>query len=271
MKKNFSKQKRNNRRGRGYENGIVKQGPDYRMRPSLTQSVVNLGSGMPDRLKIKLKYHANLRLESNTAQAGYYFAGNTPYDPDIKLGGQSALDYQLLSNFYRYSRVYGSRITIDGVILNNNIFKFAIGPQREVDSLTFDRLASDKRTVTSKYLSVGGITTDRKQNACETRAVWGVDSIDFDADHGYDTDHGVSPGSLTATKPTYEWYWMIFAQAAFPLTSINCSFAVTIEYDCMFFSKQFLPTLQAVDIDNDIDIDVPDMIDNPGIDEVQNV
>lgn len=234
--------------------------------PSPSLSVTRLGTGLPDQLWMKMKWHANIRLETSTAQQGYYLRGNCPYDPDPKIGGDSALDYSLLMLAYRYCRVYGSKITVTGGIINNQPFNYCVVPMRQQEAVTFDRLVSDKRTVVSRYISTGGISTTQVSNYMQTRTIYGLDSIDYDVDHGFDTDNNSSPNQV-ATVPTYQWFWLIFAQNQYNQVGLNGSFSVTIEYDVKFFSRNYFNTLQAVDPVEDQDgVLIDDYPDNPGTD-----
>lgn len=266
----MQRNKRNNKRFRGRRNkkGSYESNSNRRQNIRVpykpTLSVVRLGSGMPDQLWIKLKWHGNYRLETSTAQQGVYLRGNCAYDPDPKLGGDSAIDYQTLQLMYRYARCYGSKITVNSTIINNQSFNFCITPMRQQEAVTFDRLVSDKKTVVSRYVSPTGNTQSMRANYCQTRTMYGVDSIDYDVDHGFDTDHFASPNQ-SATVPVYEWFWLIFAQNAYNQVGLNASMSVTIEYDLKFFSRNYFNTMQTVSNDED-GVLIEDYPDNGGTD-----
>jgi hypothetical protein len=267
---NRSKRGRGNRRALMKKNTYETNGNrnnldvNRNVSPQPSLSVVRLGNGMPDQLWIRMKWHGNYRLESSTAQQAVYLRGNCPYDPDPKLGGDSAIDYQTLQLMYRYARCYGSKITVNGTLINNQSCNFCITPMRQQEAVTFDRLVSDKRTVVSRYITTAGNTQSQKSNYMQTRTIYGLDSIDYDVDHGFDTDHFASPNQ-SATPPAYEWFWLIYAQNAYNQVGLNISLSITIEYDVKFFSRNYFNTLQTVTGDED-GVLIDDYPDNPGTD-----
>lgn len=198
-------------------------------------TIVNsrFGTGFPDAFNIKLKYTDGLSLQSTALdEITAFYRGNVPWDPDTKLGGVSALEYERFQAIYRYCRCYGSKIKIKSVTFNNNTTMLAVAPVSSTQQVEWDLLIADKRAKLSQFMTPAGMTRSILTNYCTTKAVFGLKNRLDDNDHSYDFNNA------TLNIPQYNWFWYIICTTPEGLSGpINCALEIEITYYCRFFEK----------------------------------
>jgi len=207
------------------------------------------GTGFPDAINVKLKWKEGLNYQSSTLQEAYgYLRGNVPWDPDTRLGGKSALEFEKFAAVYRWCRCYGSKITAKAVDNNSNqSVIFALVPTARAVGLRFDELTSDKRARTSQFMTLNGMSRSQCTNFCTTKAIYGLRAPLNDNDHEYDHDCDLN------TLPEFQWQWIIIS--TIPETTSapwNFSLEVSITYYCRFFEKKPVTSVTVDDSDNPV-------------------
>jgi len=219
-------------RKRAMKRRNLKRRTNYRLRPNAL--TLKKGWGLPDVLKIKLKYSVGLRMNTGTPEQHFWFRGNVPYDPDptTQPGQLSAADYSLLMPIYRYCRCYASKLSYTFSSINTDPTQVTLLPKADEQVFMTKNIAqTDKRHRASRYVNQGGNTSGFVSNFCTTKDIFGLKNPLDDDDHHYDFNNE------TITSPDNQWFWCLISSNAFNTSGHNIGGQVKITYYCQFFDR----------------------------------
>lgn len=110
---NAPRRKRNNRRKRNKRTNQQRL-PTYREAESSYRLSVPTANqmNMPDSLVVDLPYTETADFVPGAVFGNFRYRGNSPFDPDPLLGGDSALFYATYAALYRYYRVVSVKIEV---------------------------------------------------------------------------------------------------------------------------------------------------------------
>jgi len=227
---------------------------NYRRKATIATN--RFGTGFPDIFNTKLKYSVGLNLQSGTlTELSSFYNGNVPFDPDTRLGGKSAIEYQYLIPIYRWCRCFASKIKAVSVVSNNNPVMIAFCPVTSSQPVVFDLLVGDKRAKKSQWMTPTAQNRATLTNYCTTKAVFGLKSPINENDHFYDMNN------VTRDRPTETWLWYILTRVPEGFSPpANVALQLEITYYCRFFEKIQPPFF---DLEPEDDPDPIDWVGNP--------
>jgi len=188
----------------------------------------------PDRYRCKMKWN---RTYSNPFAVGFQnvqFRGNSVFDPEAALGGQSAMGYTNMIGLYNKWQVLGSKINIDILCTDTaNSAVYALIPFN-VPNVAFVDIDDVLGNPYHRHKMCGvrdGQNRARLTNYISTKKITGykdvrqVDDLFGDA----------------SNNPVEQWFWALYAwNSGGALGSNLCFFTVTITYYVEWFDRQNL-------------------------------
>lgn len=195
--------------------------------------VIDITTGVPDKLMTKFKYTDSKILNDNVGGVGaiHVFSGNSLHDPDhTGIGGQP-LGYDQWSAFYSKYMVYGAKIKCTFLSRSNlastGNLCVTVVPQPSVPSVTYSPIDIIQHPYSKyKYLTQGdgsrGVSTITTYMSA--KKMFGINQLDT-------TDHGAIVGG----DPSDRWFYGIQAIAMDGTSTLSVQVLVEITYyACMY-------------------------------------
>lgn len=194
---------------------------------------------------VKLKYVEQLNLQSSTfTTLTTFWRGNVPYDPDNRLGGDSAYEFERFANVYRYCRCYASKINVKVCAINQSPQIMVIVPKTTEEVVDIELARADRRAKRTGWMNPNGSSGKSLSNYCTTKAIFGLKQVIDDGDHDYDFN------TFNNLKPAHEWWWNLIVAIPPSASQINGAVDIEIIYYCRFFERK-QPLKVAADDDTD--------------------
>lgn len=175
-----------------------------------SEVIVHKMSGVPDAILIKLSYFQQINPAAGTGVLDWVFRGNSIYHPDLTGSGTTnVLYFAQWAAFYSRYRVYGSKITVDGVSRDGTIAcQLVVLPRDDTATLTFIKAQEYGRTARSKMMPISQQYPVRVHNYCSTRQAMGLSKSEVDSEFDL-------TGSLIAPSiPNQGWWWHVVTEQA---------------------------------------------------------
>lgn len=191
-------------------------------------------SGLPDRLRVKLKYADVYPLITSAAQI-YRFKGNGLVDPDDTGTGHQPYMFDQWAAMYDRYRVYGSSILVDAINVSATVAAQLVVYPTAANSTTANTIAEASeipRSVRTYLMPVASRFPVRVKRYVSTRSIEGLARGTVEIDDTY--------ASVSTTNPNNLWYWNVVAESLDLTTTLNMYFTVKIMYYVEFYS----PTIQ---------------------------
>lgn len=201
-----------------------------------------------------LCYTNDVQLQSSIGEQQMIYEGNNPWDPDPQLGGRSADQYQVLSQVYKYCRVYGSAIEVNYSTINLDAFQCVVAPKAENSSVSYEMLMCMPRAKSGRIVQAGGFSSSRILNDANTASLYGIPDLDYDVSNQFSLVNAEQ--STSVTEPTRKWYWHVAFQNLASQSALNGAAKVRIFYRCHFYGRKFQSVLDTVANDGDEEIPV---------------
>jgi len=180
-----------------------------------------------------MRYSEKVSLTSTSGALDRYdFAGNGLYDPNLTGTGHQPYCFDTYNVLYRRYCVHGARIKVTmfsaPVVGTNIMVAVAARPYMPGGSLPTFIGAALERPRTQ-----GGVVTEMLPAVVRTQA--STEDMVGVTRRLQIADNDLTPYSNA--NPAVLWYFSLYAEAAYPVASIECYALVEIEYDTSFFER----------------------------------
>lgn len=194
-----------------------------------SKSIVQKGLlGYPASMHTRLRYNTRYHF---TDAGGYYewpFRGNSLYDPDSTLGGDTVIGLPQFAILYKQYRVLGSMIRVTALNQDDaNPVRISVWPDESANVLG----ATTLEGVGQHYArSAIGINDSKAVvvNKCRTSQLFHLKALD---DPGF--------WAIMAASPVYSWHWHVLIDGTHG-TALDCWVYVDIWFDTVFSDSQLM-------------------------------
>lgn len=195
-----------------------------------TKVIVRSPQIIPDRYFVKLRYQCHNNI-SSIVIADYQYRGNSPFDPEVAIGGRQPAGFDQIMTLYNNFRCHGSKITVEFIngqtgqtpaVAIVPVNAAAIPAYTNIDQIQQDPYAR------SSIMTIAGGSRDKVMLKAymTTKKFFGYKSISQETDFIGDVSN----------NPTIQWYWFV-AGVNYSGTATNIEIRVTITYFTEFFNR----------------------------------
>jgi len=207
------------------------------------------GLGFPERMFAKVQFAEALNGTAAVATVGRItYRGNGPFDPAVRLGGNSPVDFGRYAAIYQRYTCYGSRIRVR--FTNNTSANLAgvvcaiiATNDTEVVPITF---GGQRHERTTRLGATTGSSTRALTMYKKTGTVLGFSKAKVR------TEDTLS--SLVTGNPGTQWNWNVLIASNDGVSTVTCNVYTHITYYCKFYDKTSTgPTIDAAVDDEELD------------------
>jgi hypothetical protein len=192
---------------------------------TISNDVVYLGSGFPDRLRLKQKYSEIVYISTSPTNTTY--RANGMFDPQVAVGGHQPLYFDQLSQLYARFKVISASCNIEGINRGgSDAWGICIYPSSDPAPLGYLNALEQQFHIPNTIVPVAQGDVKRLSSYEKSAKMIGTKLFDDQ-----------SWGSVTA-DPVSLWYFHIDVQnlASIPTTTQG-EFRVVIEYYAEWFDR----------------------------------
>lgn len=168
---------------------------------------------VPNAMYTKLRFMQRITMTSTTGTAATkIYRGNSVYDPDYSVGGDSALGFDIYASIYRRYRVYASKITVktllDPELSATSGYEFGIIPVNDGfgSGPTPEEISMNARGKFTLVGTEGGGSKGYMKHYATTSSIQGKRKLAIALDD--------ETSSTTSGNPNDVWYWILSARSA---------------------------------------------------------
>lgn len=200
----------------------------YRKKGITVNAVKGTSSLISPRLRTKMLYASEqIATTTTTTLRLYQFRSNSLYDPDLTGTGHQPMGYDQITNFYTNWRVYGVKITVEGLMLTGNTAGcLLIGFNRSSVYYPAD-LPTAREDRDYKCIVVNNEKPFKFTRYFDIAKSLGMSKTEFWGDDGL---MGNVSGTNPAKVPALNIMWQNLDQS----TSTGWNFTAKLEYYVMF-------------------------------------
>lgn len=191
-------------------------------------------TGIPDRMRVRLRYVQNLTILPGVPFQDYIFRGNSAFDPDLTGIGHQPYYFDQYAAIYTKYRVHGSSIRVD-VVNQSGVMATSVIVVPHSDVAAFGSISAAAELQRSRYPRIVPIAQRQSvllKDYASTRAVIGLTKVEMEADDIY--------SAAVTANPAQQWYWHILMESTDSLTALSVQLQVRLTYYMEFFDANIV-------------------------------